>query len=64
MTRRSLDFVRDDRSGSAGADPEPLDPEFIERARESIADPRANIPAAEVRAHLKALHEARLKRGA
>jgi hypothetical protein len=43
---------------------EPLDPAFIERCRESLADPRPDIPAAEVRAHLKALHEERLKRGA
>ena len=43
---------------------EPLDPEFVERCRESLADPRPDIPAAEVRAYLKALHEERLKRGA
>lgn len=47
-----------------GAAAEPLDPEFAERIRESLADPWPNIPAAEVRAHLKARHEARLKRGA
>jgi hypothetical protein len=36
----------------------PLDPAFIERCRESLADPRPDIPAAEVRAYLKALREA------
>jgi hypothetical protein len=46
------------------AAPEPLDPAFVERIRESLADPRPSIPAAEVRAHLRALHEKRLKRGA
>ena len=46
------------------ADVEPLDPEFVERCRESLADPRPDIPAAEVRAYLKALHEERSKRGA
>ena len=43
---------------------EPLDPQFVERCRESLADPRPDIPAAQVRAHLKALHEERSKRGA
>jgi hypothetical protein len=43
---------------------EPLDPEFVERCRESLADPRPDIPGAEVRAYLKALHEERSKRGA
>ena len=43
---------------------EPLDPEFVKRIRESLADPRPPIPASEVRASLRALHEARLKRGA
>jgi hypothetical protein len=43
---------------------EPLDPAFVERCRESLADPRPDIPAVEVRAYLKALHEERLKRGA
>ena len=37
---------------------DPLDPEFVDRCRESLADPRPDIPAAEVRAHLKALREA------
>jgi len=41
----------------------PLDPAFVARIRESLDDPRPSIPAAQVRAHLKALHEARLKRG-
>lgn len=36
-----------------------LDPEFVERCRDSLADPRPDIPAAEVRAHLRALHEGR-----
>jgi hypothetical protein len=40
----------------------PLDPAFVARLKESLADPRPSIPAAQVRAHLKALHEARLKR--
>jgi hypothetical protein len=43
---------------------EPLDPAFVERIKESLADPRPSIPAAEVRAHLRALHDERLKRGA
>ena len=43
---------------------EPLDPEFVRRIRESLADPRPPIPASQVRASLRALHEARLKRGA
>ena len=43
---------------------EPLDPKFVERCRESLADPRPDIPAAKVRAYLKALHEERPKRGA
>ena len=79
MNRRSAGFIVDGASGPRGAarvrqerdarpvakpDPEPLDPEFVERIRESLADPRPNIAAAEVRAELKALHEARLKRGA
>jgi hypothetical protein len=42
---------------------EPLDPTFFARCRESLADPRPDIPAAEVRTHLLALHEARLTRG-
>jgi hypothetical protein len=53
---------KEDDAPAAAA--EPLDPDFVERIRESLADPRPNIPAAEVRAHLEALHEARLKRGA
>jgi hypothetical protein len=43
---------------------EPLDPAFVERCRESLADPRPDIPAAEVRAYLKGLREAPSKRGA
>lgn len=43
---------------------EPLDPAFVERCRESLADPRPDIPAAEVRAYLNGLREAPLKRGA
>ncbi|HEY0130809.1 MAG TPA: hypothetical protein VGB57_05340 [Allosphingosinicella sp.] len=46
------------------AEAEPLDPPFAERCRESLADPRPDIPAAEVRAYLEALDESRLKRGA
>lgn len=46
---------RDDDSSA----PQPLNPAFIERCRESLADPRPVIPAAEMRAYLKALHEAR-----
>lgn len=44
-------------------DPTPLAPEFVARLRNSLADPRPNIPAADVRAELRARHEARLKRG-
>ena len=40
---------------------EPLNSEFIEHCRESLADPRPSIPAEEVFAELKALHEARLR---
>ncbi len=40
---------------------EPLDPEFVKRIEESLADPRPPIPASEVRASLRALHEARLE---
>jgi hypothetical protein len=43
---------------------EPLDREFVERCRESLDDPRPDIPATEVRAYLKALHEQRRERGA
>ncbi|MFL6846133.1 MAG: hypothetical protein ACJ8ER_14780 [Allosphingosinicella sp.] len=43
---------------------EPLDQAFVDRCRESLADPRPDISAAEVRAHLRALHEERSKRGA
>jgi hypothetical protein len=52
----------EDQPSEAAA--EPLDPEFVARIRESLADPRPSIPAAQVRAEIKALHEARLKRGA
>jgi hypothetical protein len=48
----------------AAASAAPLDPEFVARCKAALADPRPNIPAAEVRAHLGALHEERLKRGA
>lgn len=40
----------------------PLDPEFVRMIRESLDDPRPDIPAEEVFAELRALHEARLKR--
>lgn len=59
MTARAHE--KDDRPEAAA---EPLDPAFVERCRESLADPRPDIPAAEVRAYLKALHDERLKRGA
>lgn len=41
---------------------EPLDPEFVRMIRESLDDPRPDLPAEEVFAELRALHEARLKR--
>jgi len=41
---------------------EPLDPEFVRMIQESLDDPRPDIPAEEVFAELRALHEARLKR--
>jgi hypothetical protein len=40
----------------------PLDPAFVARIKESLADPRPSIPAAQVLAELRARHEARLKR--
>ncbi len=59
MTARAR--KKDEQPEAAG---EPLDPAFVERCRESLADPRPDIPAAEVRAYLKALHEERPTRGA
>jgi hypothetical protein len=53
-----------EKDDEAEAVAEPLDPAFVKRCRESLADPRPDIPAAEVRAYLKALHEERSKRGA
>ena len=41
---------------------EPLDPEFVRMIQESLDDPRPDIPAEQVFAELRALHEARLKR--
>ncbi len=41
-----------------------LDPDFVARCKESLSDPRPGISAADVRAELRAHHEARLKRGA
>lgn len=41
---------------------ESLDPEFVQMIQESLDDPRPSIPADEVFASLRALHEARLKR--
>jgi len=41
---------------------DPLDPEFVRMIQESLDDPRPDIPAEEVFAELRALHEARLKR--
>jgi hypothetical protein len=66
MDRRSehRSHQAEDEAAPPGADPAPLDPAFVARIKESLADPRPSIPAAQVRAHLKALHEARLKRGA
>lgn len=57
MTARA--YEKDDEPAATA---EPLDPAFIQRCRESLADPRPEIPAAEVRAHLKALHLGRLSR--
>jgi hypothetical protein len=45
-------------------EPPPLDPDFAARLKASLADPRPSIAAADVRAELRAYHEARLKRGA
>jgi len=50
---------KDEESAPAA---EPLDPEFVRMIRESLDDPRPDIPAEEVFASLRALHEARLKR--
>jgi hypothetical protein len=50
---------RDDELPAAA---EPLDPEFVRMIQESLDDPRPDIPAEEVFAELRALHEARLKR--
>lgn len=41
---------------------EPLDPEFVRMIQESLDDPRPSIPAEEVFAELRALHEDRLER--
>lgn len=49
---------RDDEPPAA----EPLDPEFVRMIQESLDDPRPDIPAEEVFAKLRVLHEARLKR--
>lgn len=57
MTARSQ---KKDDEPLAGA--EPLDPEFVRMIRESLDDPRPSIPADEVFAGLRALHEDRLKR--
>jgi hypothetical protein len=51
--------VKDDQ---APAPAEPLDPEFVRMIQESLDDPRPDIPAEEVFAELRALHEERLKR--
>lgn len=48
---------KDDEAAEAAA--EPLDPAFVERCRDSLSDPRPDIPAAEVGAYLKALHDGR-----
>lgn len=60
MTARA----RKEEDDAPEAATKPLDPEFVARIRESLADPRPSIPADEVFAELKARHEARLKRGA
>jgi antitoxin ParD1/3/4 len=52
-----------EESGRAGPEAEPLDSEFRRLIRESLDDPRPDIPAEEVFASLRARHEARLKRG-
>lgn len=44
--------------------PAPLDPAFVERIKESLADPRPNLSGEAVRAHLKAVYEDSLKRDA
>lgn len=49
-----------DEDPPAGA--EPLDPEFVRMIEESLDDPRPSIPADEVFAELRALHDDRLKR--
>jgi hypothetical protein len=58
MTARAHE--KDDEPGPAA---EPLDPEFVRMIRESLDDPRPDIPAEEVFAAMRARHEARLKRG-
>lgn len=50
------------REKDEGAPAAPLDPEFARMIQESLDDPRPDIPADEVFAELRALHEARLKR--
>jgi hypothetical protein len=51
---------KDDEPAAA----EPFDPAFVRMVQESLDDPRPDIPAEEVFAELRALHEARLKRQA
>ena len=41
-----------------------LDPNFVARCKASLADPRPSLSAADVRAELRAHHEARRKRDA
>lgn len=48
----------EDPPGAAG----PLDPEFVRMIEQALDDPSPDIPADEVFAELRALHEARLKR--
>ena len=57
MTARAHE--KDDEPEAAA---EPLDPAFVERCRESLADPRPDIPADQVFAGMRALHEARFRR--
>lgn len=51
-----------EKDGDLPAAAEPLDPEFVRMIRESLDDPRPDIPAEEVRRHLRELHEERLRR--
>jgi len=54
---------KDEEAGPPGPEAEPLDSEFRRLIRESLDDPRPDVPAEKVFASLRARHEARLKRG-